>query len=75
LLVLGSVYKGTYNGKTVAIKISKPGAKQAMEEFLKEAEVMMTIPKHPNIVSLVGTRNDFNFDFADLVPDFACARV
>lgn len=50
----GSVYRGTHKGTTVAIKVSKPGVVEGVREFLKEAETMMQMTPHPNVLSLVG---------------------
>jgi hypothetical protein len=50
----GSVYKGVYKDRDVAIKVSKPGAAEGVREFLREAEVMMTLTSHPNVLQLVG---------------------
>jgi serine/threonine protein kinase len=48
----GTVFKGTYNGRPVAIKVSKPGVEEALRDFLREAEVMMKIEPHPNVIQL-----------------------
>ena len=33
----GTVYKGVFNGKQVAVKVSRPGMQEALEDFLREA--------------------------------------
>jgi serine/threonine protein kinase len=50
----GTVYKGLYKDREVACKVSKPGMNEAVEDFLREAEVMMQIDPHPNVLQLIG---------------------
>lgn len=49
----GSVYKGKYKNKTVAIKKLKPGlfrARQELEKFCREIQILCELD-HPNVVS------------------------
>jgi hypothetical protein len=50
----GTVHKGVWQGKPVAIKVSQPGVREAVMDFLAEAETMMKLKPHPNVVQLVG---------------------
>jgi hypothetical protein len=54
----GTVFKGAYNGRPVAIKVSRPGVEEALRDFLREAEVMMRLEPNKNVVSLVGVALD-----------------
>lgn len=48
----GEVFKGTFRGKTVAIKTIKEESMETVE-FMKEAHVMKKL-NHPNLVKLIG---------------------
>ena len=52
----GVVYKGRYKGQIVAIKEINGNIinEKEIECFLQEAELMRTLPKHPNIVNFIG---------------------
>lgn len=50
----GTVYRGKFNGRDVAVKVSKPGSREGMLAFLKEADVMQNLPPHKNLVQLEG---------------------
>ena len=45
---------GYYDNRVVAIKVSKPGIGEGIKEFLREAEVMMGLKHHKNVLALVG---------------------
>ncbi|CAF4209505.1 unnamed protein product, partial [Rotaria sordida] len=52
----GIVYKGIWNGQTVAVKqlhLNK-STKQEKKSFVKESRIMSTLGKHPNLVDLYG---------------------
>ncbi|KAJ4959474.1 hypothetical protein NE237_026585 [Protea cynaroides] len=55
----GKLYKGTYNGEDVAIKIlERPGnnaeREQLMEQQFQQEVMMLATLKHPNIVRFIG---------------------
>ncbi|XP_042446011.1 serine/threonine-protein kinase STY13-like [Zingiber officinale] len=55
----GKLYKGTYNGEDVAIKLlekpeNDPERAQLMEQQFVQEVMMLAILKHPNIVRLIG---------------------
>jgi hypothetical protein len=57
----GVVYKATLlNGETIACKMLSPETSQAMkeEEFMQEARVMSQLPRHPNVIRMVGFCRD-----------------
>jgi len=59
----GIVYKGKYNGEDIAIKEinSEIIDEKQLNDFIKEAELMKKLPKHPNIVKFIGiTSNPFS---------------
>ncbi|XP_059621242.1 tyrosine-protein kinase receptor torso-like [Phlebotomus argentipes] len=44
-----------YSTTTVAVKMLKdPASKDEIEEFIQEINIMKSVPKHPNIVSILG---------------------
>lgn len=55
----GKLYRGTYNGEEVAIKIlerpeNDPGKAQLMEQQFQQEVIMLATLKHPNIVRFIG---------------------
>ena len=52
----GKLYRGTYNGEDVAIKILERGANDAqfMEQQFQQEVMMLATLKHPNIVRFIG---------------------
>jgi len=50
----GSVYKAILNNKPVAIKITKVLSPKLIEDFHKEADLMVNIGIHPNVTCLYG---------------------
>jgi hypothetical protein len=46
------VYKGTYSNRPVAVKELSNSA--AIDGFLEEAKMMMSLPSHPNVVQMIG---------------------
>jgi serine/threonine protein kinase len=52
----GVVYKATLNGETIACKMLSNEAAAELEKdaFIQEARTMSEIPKHPNVIQLVG---------------------
>ncbi|ESQ54073.1 hypothetical protein EUTSA_v10025332mg [Eutrema salsugineum] len=55
----GKLYKGTYNGEDVAIKLlerpeSSPEKAQALEQQFQQEVSMLAYLKHPNIVRFIG---------------------
>ncbi|MBA0622562.1 hypothetical protein Godav_008093 [Gossypium davidsonii] len=55
----GKLYKGTYNGEDVAIKIlerpeNSPEKAQVMEQQFQQEVMMLATLKHPNIVRFIG---------------------
>jgi serine/threonine protein kinase len=56
----GVVYKAELNGKAIACKmLSKETAQEMNEdEFLQEARTMSEIPRHPNVIQLLGFCRD-----------------
>ncbi|PIA43961.1 hypothetical protein AQUCO_01800191v1 [Aquilegia coerulea] len=55
----GKLYKGTYNGEDVAIKIlerpeNSPEKAQLMEQQFQQEVMMLATLKHPNIVRFIG---------------------
>ncbi|KAK9097659.1 hypothetical protein Syun_024704 [Stephania yunnanensis] len=55
----GKLYKGTYNGEDVAIKIlerpeNNPEKAQLMEQQFQQEVMMLATLKHPNIVRFIG---------------------
>uniref|UniRef100_A0A0M3IFS7 Protein kinase domain-containing protein n=1 Tax=Ascaris lumbricoides TaxID=6252 RepID=A0A0M3IFS7_ASCLU len=62
----GKVYKGTYRGKTVAIKRYRAvayGAKSEVDMFCREVSILCKL-QHPNVISLVGACLDDPSQFA-----------
>ncbi|XP_073005819.1 U-box domain-containing protein 33-like isoform X2 [Typha latifolia] len=49
----GSVYKGSFRHRAVAIKILNPQGMQGKAEFYKEMDVLSRV-RHPNLVTLIG---------------------
>jgi len=52
----GSVYKGKYHNKTVAVKKIKPGifrARHELEKFCREIQILCEL-NHPNVIGFVG---------------------
>ncbi|KAK6927763.1 Serine-threonine/tyrosine-protein kinase, catalytic domain [Dillenia turbinata] len=51
----GKLYKGTYNGEDVAIKLlERPEKEQFMEQQFQQEVMMLANLKHPNIVRFIG---------------------
>jgi serine/threonine protein kinase len=51
----GVVFKGYFNGSPVAVKkIKEKLNDKQIEEFLKEADITLKIPPHPNVIRLIG---------------------
>uniref|UniRef100_A0A2P2LSA7 non-specific serine/threonine protein kinase n=1 Tax=Rhizophora mucronata TaxID=61149 RepID=A0A2P2LSA7_RHIMU len=51
----GKLYRGTYNGEDVAIKIlERPEKAQVMEQQFQQEVMMLATLKHPNIVRFIG---------------------
>lgn len=62
----GKVYKGTYRGKTVAIKRYRAlafGAKSEVDMFCREVSILCKL-QHPNVISFVGACLDDPSQFA-----------
>ncbi|VDN44411.1 unnamed protein product [Gongylonema pulchrum] len=52
----GKVYKGTYRGKTVAIKRYRAvafGSKSEVDMFCREVSILSKL-QHPNVITFVG---------------------
>jgi predicted Ser/Thr protein kinase len=52
----GKVYLGQWDGAPVALKFCKE--KEGLDNFLKEANLMVELPPHPNVVQLFGISID-----------------
>jgi len=50
----GTVFKGKYQGRTVALKMAKVFSQEEIKEFLEEAEISVKLPKNKNILQLIG---------------------
>jgi serine/threonine protein kinase len=56
----GIVYKAELNGQAIACKMLSKETAQEMnqDEFLQEARTMSEIPRHPNVIQLLGFCRD-----------------
>jgi predicted Ser/Thr protein kinase len=52
----GKVCLGQWSGATVALKFCKE--KEGLEDFWKEANLMIELPPHPNVVQMFGVSTD-----------------
>jgi Protein tyrosine and serine/threonine kinase len=55
----GAVYRGSYKGMDIAVKMLKPDFTEAqLESFYKEVEVIAKVPPHEFVVGFVGATPD-----------------